>query len=208
MQAKKVFLTLIIGIVVSLIMIPGVAQAAQSPTLVTEGPVYNTASTGEQVGFWVQYTGQPGWIIVEPSDKTSENFASGKNPFVSFRAYESEPGAVVDSQGRIPGGLLLNFELGEKYAGYTAKIYIEHDYGDNEVKTVTVSAKGLASTNIDRLSNFSIDLEEPSGDVAKKQNTSTSSPDTGTDMVPVAITLSVLCAGGAAVCLARARKER
>ena len=207
MQLRK---TIVIALcsIIAVFAACSMALAAPSPTLVRTDTVYATSPTGEKVGFWIEYTGQPGWIIVEPSDKAAENVASGVEPFASFKAYESTPGAVVDEQGRIPGGLLLNFDVGEKYAGYKATIYIEHDYGANEVKTVTVSAKGIASTNIDRLSTFSISLDKADDAGAKNVDQSNVSPKTGSSASYALLGLSAVCIAGAGVSLMRARKQK
>ena len=212
MLSKKILATVMGALMLMACAIPSLAFAAESPSLVTVGPVSGTAKTGETVTLTVQYTGQQGWLIVEPWDQPAANFPAGDSPFITYQVRESWPGAICGEGGVIPGGLLLTFNFGEKYSGYAAKVYIDHDNGADEVRNSTVSANGSISINVDRLSLFSVELTAPEeGSSATASNKSvdktTTSPGTGTGMVPVALLASAACIGGAALCFSRIRRE-
>jgi hypothetical protein len=53
----------------------------------------------------------------------------------------------------------LAFSVGEKWAGYTFKVFIEHNDGSTEVKTATVGSDGLLSLRVDKLSIFTLVAE-------------------------------------------------
>jgi hypothetical protein len=232
MLVKKILATALCALLAMALAIPTMAFAANSPAIVTVGPVSATAKTGETVSLTVQYTGEEGCLIVEPWDTPAANFPKGDSPFVTYQIRESWPGAVCGEDGIIPGGLLLTFDLGKKYAGYAVKIYADHETGADEVRNGTVSANGTVSTNVDRLSVFSVELDAPNDDNSKvsdndgdaSKNTSknasktsstspkkvdktTTSPNTGTDAAPIALLVSAACLGGAAVCFGRMRKK-
>jgi hypothetical protein len=88
----------------------------------------------------------------------------------------------VESTGNITNAT-LTFSVGTQWAGYTCKVFIEHNDGSTEMKTVTVAANGTVSIQVNKLSLFTIVVDEtsaPSGG-GGNSDVSPTSPKTGVD---------------------------
>lgn len=179
--------------------LPGVAMAAQfnSPAGTTV-----TGSNGVALSVSGNISGD-GFVHVVPTDQKAKNVPEGVTPLASFQVTKDD--AVV-----IDGQLSFVFSVGQRYAGATVTVYIEHGDGDTEIQTATVAADGTVTIAVDELSIYSIVVDE-STIPAKGSATDTSaiSPQTNATVAPVAgVTLvAVLGAGAAAVALRKKVNE-
>lgn len=206
-----------------MLAVPGVAMAAtfRSPSGTTvTAPGSNVAIS---VSGDVTTASGNGYIDVEsaPTGTVAANVPAGVTPLATFE---------VTAEGDVQfGELNLTFSVGTRYAGATATIYIQHGDGSTESRTVTVAADGTVTITVDRLSLFSIVVDEstiPAGNTqgsgsaaggatgstgvtGTKTDTSATSPDTGAFLAPVAgmTVAAVAAAGGVTVVIRRRLAE-
>lgn len=178
--------------------LPGIAMAApfNSPTGTTA-----TASNGVALTVSGDYSG--GLITVTATDEQAVNVPKGVTPLASFKVTRDE--AVV-----LGGKLSFVFSVGQRYAGATVTIYIEHDSGETETQTATVAADGTVTIAVDEFSIYSIVVDESTIPAkGSATDTSATSPQTNATVAPVAgVTLvAVLGAGAATVVLRKKVNE-
>jgi hypothetical protein len=75
----------------------------------------------------------------------------------------------------------LTFNVGAEWAGYTCKIFVEHNDGTTEVLTATIATDGTLVVHIDKLSLFTLVVDKTSAPASGGSGTDTSatSPRTG-----------------------------
>lgn len=180
--------------------LPGVAMAAtfNSPS----GTTVIDQASGVALHVSGPVSGD-GYIKVEPTEVKADNVPEGVTPIASFEV--TKEGAI-----EINGQLSFVFSVGTQYAGATATIYIEHDGGATETQTATVAADGTITIAVDKLSVFSVVIDEstiPAGGATT--DTSATSPQTNATVAPVAMvtTVAVFGAGAAAVALRKKVNE-
>lgn len=186
--------------------LPSVAMAAQfnspSGTTVTDpGTNVSISVSGD-----VTSESGNGYINVEPGSAPAANVPAGVTPLATFEVVAE--GDVQFSE------LSLTFSVGSKYAGAQATVYVVHSDGSQETIPATVAADGTVTVTVDRLSVFSIVVDEstiPSGNQGgtgttggttgttggTTTDTSATSPYTGAFLAPVAgMTVAAFAAAG------------
>ena len=134
------------------------------------------------------------------------NVPAGVTPLATFEVVAE--GDVQFSE------LSLTFSVGSQYAGAQATVYVVHSDGTQEAIPATVAADGTVTVTVDRLSVFSIVVDEstiPSGNQGgtgttggttgttggTTTDTSATSPYTGAFLAPVAgMTVAAFAAAG------------
>ncbi|OUO65101.1 hypothetical protein [Collinsella sp. An268] len=183
--------------------LPGVAMAAESSQFNSPaGTTVTDTTSGVALAVSGDIIGD-GFIHVEVTDKVASNVPEGVTPIASFEV-------TKDDGVEINGQLSFVFSVGTQYAGATATIYIQHDGGATETQTATVAADGTITIAVDKLSVFSVVIDEstiPAGGATT--DTSATSPQTNATVAPVAMvtTVAVLGAGAAAVALRKKVNE-
>lgn len=186
--------------------LPSVAMAAQfnSPsgtTVTAPGTNVSISVSGEGV---TSASGN-GYIDVEAATAPASNVPAGVTPLATFE---------VVAEGDIQfESLNLTFSVGSQYAGAQATVYVVHSDGTQEAIPATVAADGTVTVTVDRLSVFSIVVDEstiPSGNQGgtttggttgttggTTTDTSATSPYTGAFLAPVAgMTVAAFAAAG------------
>ncbi len=204
----------IVSVIAAAMMVtalPGVAVAAQfnspSGTTVTAP---NTNVSLSVSGDVTSASGN-GYISVEPAGAVASNVPAGVTPLASFEVVAEGDAEFTE--------LTLTFSVGAQYAGAQATVYITHSDGTNEVRDVQVAADGTVTLTVDRLSVFSIVVDEStipadgsasgstSGTVQSTvKDTSATSPATGVVILPVMGITAAASAGAAAVAVALRKK--
>lgn len=206
----------IVSVIAAAMMVtalPGVAVAAQfnspSGTTVTAP---NTNVSLSVSGDVTSASGN-GYISVEPAGTVASNVPAGVTPLASFEVVAEGDAEFTE--------LTLTFSVGAQYAGAQATVYITHSDGTNEVRDVQVAADGTVTLTVDRLSVFSIVVDEStipadgagsaSGSAAGTaqgtvKDTSATSPATGVVILPVMGITAAASAGAAAVAVALRKK--
>ena len=143
---------------------------------------------------------------------------AGVTPLATFEVVAE--GDVQFSQ------ISLTFSVGSRYAGAQATVYVVHSDGSQEAIPATVAADGTVTVTVDRLSVFSIVVDEstiPSGNQGgtgttggttgttggTTTDTSATSPYTGAFLAPVAgmTAVAFAAAGGVSVVLRKKVNE-
>ena len=185
--------------------LPSVAMAAQfnSPS----GTTVTAPGTNVSISVSGDVTSESGngYISVEPGTAPAANVPAGVTPLATFEVVAE--GDVQFSQ------ISLTFSVGSKYAGAQATVYVVHSDGTQEAIPATVAADGTVTVTVDRLSVFSIVVDEstiPSGNQGgtttggttgttggTTTDTSATSPYTGAFLAPVAgMTVAAFAAAG------------
>ena len=191
----KKFFAVASALVVALSAAPMVATAAPSPvaaTVTVSGTTLSATATDAQ--------GNPVDL------KVSQAAAQASN--TKLTATEKVL-ASFEVKGEGATNVKLTFSVGEKYAGATVKVFIQHDNGDTEEKTATVAADGSVTITVDRLSIFTIAVDEATVGTtasADKKDNSAKSPQTGISTAAVAA-VAATAAVAAAGCVVVARKD-
>ena len=185
--------------------VPCVALAAQfnspSGTTVISPSAPNGIDVSMTVSGDVTSASGSGYIEVLPADTgvQADNVPAGVTPDATFTE------------------LTLTFSVGSEYAGANATVYITHGDGSSEVREVTVAANGTIEITVDRLSVFSVVVDEDSvpadgaGTTAGTGSTanpdaSATSPQTGVFVAPIAAVTAVATMGAAASAVALRKK--
>ena len=173
--------------------LPSVAMAAQfnspSGTTVTDQSGVSISVSGD-----VTSASGNGYIDVNAGSAPAANVPAGVTPLATFEVVAE--GDVQFSE------LSLTFSVGSQYAGAQATVYVVHSDGTQEAIPATVAADGTVTVTVDRLSVFSIVVDEstiPSGTQGgtptggttgttggTTTDTSATSPYTGAFLAPVA----------------------
>lgn len=209
---KKKVLSVVATAMVLMASLPGVAMAAQfnspSGTTVT-APNTNVALS---VSGDVTSASGSGYISVEPDSTVASNVPAGVTPLASFE---------VVAEGDVEfTKLTLTFSVGAQYAGAKATVYITHSDGTSEVVETTVASDGTVTLDVDRLSVFSIVVDESTvsadgastgstsaaGTTGTVKDTSATSPATGVVILPIAGVTAAAAAGAAAVAVELRKK--
>lgn len=181
--------------------LPSVAMAAQfnSPsgtTVTAPGTNVSISVSGD-----VTSASGNGYIDVEAATAPASNVPAGVTPLATFE---------VVAEGDVQfSNLSLTFSVGAQYAGAEASVYVVHSDGSQEVIPATVAADGTVTVTVDRLSVFSIVVDEstiPAGNqgtgttgtgAGTATDTSATSPYTGAFLAPVAgMTVAAFAAAG------------
>ena len=192
-----------------MLALPTVAMAAQfnSPS----GTTVTAPGTGVAISVSGDVTSASGsgYIDVEPVSEVASNVPAGVTPLASFEVVAE--GDVEFTE------LTLSFSIGARYAGAKATVYIEHGDGTQETREVTVAADGTVSITVDRLSVFSIVVDESTipaegegtGTAGTGKDTSATSPTTDASILPVLgmTVVSTMGAGATAVALRKKVNE-
>lgn len=191
--------------------LPSVAMAAQfnSPsgtTVTAPGTNVSISVSGD-----VTSASGNGYIDVEAATAPASNVPAGVTPLATFE---------VVAEGDVQfSNLSLTFSVGAQYAGAEASVYVVHSDGSQEVIPATVAADGTVTVTVDRLSVFSIVVDEstiPAGNqgtgttgTGTTTDTSATSPYTGAFLAPVAgMTVAAFAAaGGVSVVLRKKANE-
>lgn len=180
--------------------LPTVAMAAQfnSPsgtTVTAPGTSVALSVSGD-----VTSASGNGYISVDPAGTAASNVPEGVTPLATFEVLEH--GDVEFTQ------LSLVFSLGTQYAGAQATVYIQHGDGTTETQQATVAADGTVTITVDRLSIFSIVVDESTipADGGVTTDTSATSPKTDATVAPVA-GMTVAALAGAGVVAVSLRKK-
>lgn len=184
--------------------LPSVAMAAQfnspSGTTVTDQSGVSISVSGD-----VTSASGNGYIDVNAGSTPAANVPAGVTPLATFEVVAE--GDVQFSE------LSLTFSVGSQYAGAQATVYVVHSDGSQETIPATVAADGTVTVTVDRLSVFSIVVDEstiPSGNQGgtttggttgttggTTTDTSATSPYTGAFLAPVAgMTVAAFAAAG------------
>ena len=184
--------------------LPSVAMAAQfnspSGTTVTDQSGVSISVSGD-----VTSASGHGYIDVNAGSAPAANVPAGVTPLATFEVVAE--GDVQFSE------LSLTFSVGSQYAGAQATVYVVHSDGTQEAIPATVAADGTVTVTVDRLSVFSIVVDEstiPSGNQGgttggtttgttggTTTDTSATSPYTGAFLAPVAgMTVAAFAAAG------------
>ena len=185
--------------------LPSVAMAAQfnSPS----GTTVTAPGTNVSISVSGDVTSESGngYISVEPGTTPAANVPAGVTPLATFEVVAE--GDVQFSQ------ISLTFSVGSRYAGADATVYVVHSDGSQEAIPAKVAADGTVTVTVDRLSVFSIVVDEstiPSGNQGgtttggttgttggTTTDTSATSPYTGAFLAPVAgMTVAAFAAAG------------
>lgn len=180
--------------------LPSVAMAAQfnspSGTTVTDQSGVSISVSGD-----VTSASGNGYIDVNAGSTPAANVPAGVTPLATFEVVAE--GDVQFSE------LSLTFSVGSQYAGAQATVYVVHSDGSQETIPAKVAADGTVTVTVDRLSVFSIVVDEstiPSGNQdgtttgttgGTTTDTSATSPYTGAFLAPVAgMTVAAFAAAG------------
>lgn len=183
-----------------MLALPTVALAAQfnSPS----GTTVTAPGTGVAISVSgdVSSASGSGYISVEPESIVASNVPDGVTPLATFEVLEH--GDVTFTE------LSLTFSVGSQYAGAKATVYIEHGDGTTDVQEATVAADGTVTITVDRLSVFSIVVDESTipADGSVATDTSATAPATDVNSAPVAAVTLVAVAGAGAVAVALRKK--
>lgn len=128
----------------------------------------------------------------------AKNVPEGVEAFASFEVL----GTIADGES-----LTLTFGLGEKYAGATVDVYIQHGDGTTDVQEgLTVAADGTLTITVDKLSIFSLVVDDSTATGATGADNGSTSPKTGVDMTTVAGGTAVAAIAAGVVFCALRRK--
>lgn len=170
----------IVAAAMMVMALPGVATAAQfnSPsgtTVTSPSSDVSLAVSGD-----VTSASGNGYLDVQPaaSGVVADNVPAGVTPLATFE---------INPEGDITfTKLTLTFSVGTRYAGAEATVYVTHSDGSDEAFPVTVTADGTVSVTVDRLSVFSIVVDEstiPAGNATTPAGETTTAEGTGTEGV-------------------------
>lgn len=181
----------LLGAAALALALPMSAFAAPSPSGTTA-----VASDGTALTVSGNYSG--GALYVEATSETASNMPAGSKVAASFEV-------TADAAVVIDGELTFVFNVGTQYAGATATVYIEHGDGATETQTVTIAADGTFTMGVDKLSIFTVVVDEstiPAGDQGTV-DTGEKSPQTGANLNTVAFgtVAALVVAAGVAVAL-------
>lgn len=180
-----------------MLALPTVAMAAQfnSPS----GTTVTAPGTGVAISVSGDVSGN-GFIHVDPSDAAASNVPEGVTPLASFEVVADDNVSFTE--------LSLTFSVGSQYAGAKATVYIQHGDGTTDVQEATVAADGTVTITVDRLSIFSIVVDEftipADGGVAT--DTSATAPATDVNSAAVAGVTVAAIAGAGVVAVALRKK--
>ena len=156
--------------------LPSVAMAAQfnspSGTTVTDQSGVSISVSGD-----VTSASGNGYIDVNAGSAPAANVPAGVTPLATFEVVAE--GDVQFSE------LSLTFSVGSQYAGAQATVYVVHSDGTQEAIPATVAADGTVTVTVDRLSVFSIVVDEstiPSGNQGGTTGGTTTGGTTGTTL--------------------------
>lgn len=182
---------------------PSVALAAQfnSPggtTVTAPGTNVSFSVSGD-----VTSASGNGYINVEPASAPASNVPEGVTPLATFEVTAEGDAEFTE--------LSLSFSIGSRYAGATATVYIQHGDGTTETTQATVAPDGTVTITVDRLSVFSIVVDEstiPADGAAggTTQDTSATSPATDASVLPLVGMIMVGTAGAGASAVALRKK--
>lgn len=180
-----------------MLALPTVAMAAQfnSPS----GTTVTAPGTGVAISVSGDVSGN-GFIHVDPSDAAASNVPEGVTPLASFEVVADDNVSFTE--------LSLTFSVGSKYAGAKATVYIQHGDGTTDVQEATVAADGTVTITVDRLSIFSIVVDESTipADGGVATDTSATAPATDVNSAAVA-GVTVAAIAGAGVVVVALRKK-
>ncbi len=180
-----------------MLALPTVAMAAQfnSPS----GTTVTAPGTGVAISVSGDVSGD-GFIHVDPSDAAASNVPEGVTPLASFEVVADDNVSFTE--------LSLTFSVGSQYAGAKATIYIQHGDGTTDVQEATVAADGTVTITVDRLSIFSIVVDESTipADGGVATDTSATAPATDVNSAAVA-GVTVAAIAGAGVVAVTLRKK-
>ena len=171
-----------------MLALPTVAMAAQfnSPS----GTTVTAPGTGVAISVSGDVSGD-GFIHVDPSDVAASNVPEGVTPLASFEVDADDNVSFTE--------LSLVFSVGSQYAGAKATVYIQHGDGTTDVQEATVAADGTVTITVDRLSVFSIVIDESTipADGGVATDTSATAPATDVNSAAVAgVTVAALAGAG------------
>lgn len=180
-----------------MLALPTVAMAAQfnSPS----GTTVTAPGTGVAISVSGDVSGD-GFIHVDPSDAAASNVPEGVTPLASFEVVADDNVSFTE--------LSLTFSVGSQYAGAKATIYIQHGDGTTDVQEATVAADGTVTITVDRLSIFSIVVDESTipADGGVAADTSATAPATDVNSAAV-VGVTVASIAGAGVVAVALRKK-
>lgn len=130
-----------------------------------------------------------GFIHVEPSSVQASNVPAGVTPIASFEVTADDSISFTE--------LTFVFSVGAQYAGADATIYIQHGDGSTEIQQTKVAADGTITITVDKLSIFSVVIDESTATGSAGVDTSAASPQTGANMNAVAgVTVAAIAGAG------------
>lgn len=180
-----------------MLALPTVAMAAQfnSPS----GTTVTAPGTGVAISVSGDVSGD-GFIHVDPSDAAASNVPEGVTPLASFEVVADDNVSFTE--------LSLTFSVGSQYAGAKATVYIQHGDGTTDVQEATVAADGTVTITVDRLSIFSIVVDESTipADGGVATDTSATAPATDVNSAAVAGVTVAAIAGAGVVAVALRKK--
>lgn len=180
-----------------MLALPTVAMAAQfnSPS----GTTVTAPGTGVAISVSGDVSGD-GFIHVDPSDAAASNVPEGVTPLASFEVVADDNVSFTE--------LSLTFSVGSQYAGAKATVYIQHGDGTTDVQEATVAADGTVTITVDRLSIFSIVVDESTipADGGVATDTSATAPATDVNFAAVAGVTVAAIAGAGVVAVALRKK--
>lgn len=139
-----------------------------------------------------------GFIHVEPSSVQASNVPAGVTPIASFEVTADDSISFTE--------LTFVFSVGAQYAGADATIYIQHGDGTAETQQAKVAADGTITITVDKLSIFSVVIDESTATGSAGVDTSATSPQTGANMDAVAGVTVAAIAGAGVVAFALRKK--
>lgn len=182
MILKKRFVTAVCAAALALAL-PTLAWASPSPSF--------DHAAGSKQGTSITINDLEGYVYdIQPTDKPSKNVPSGAEVIETF---------VIKGNAT---NLDLTFQVGKDYAGKNVIVYIEHNDGATEQQSATVESDGSFSIHVDRLSSFSIVLDDSdagSNSAAAGTDPTAKSPDTNADLGGVAALTALMALSAVAV---------
>lgn len=156
-------------------------------------------------------TGSIEGVVV--TDKVASNYKAAADDVV-LGSFEVEGNAE---------DFVLTFSVDKKYAGKTARLYVQHEDGSTEVLSQKIAEDGTVSFTMDRLSVYTLVVNEADGGSATidgaegptadkkpvKQDTGAKSPQTGVrSAAEPAFAVAAIVAAGAALLISRKANGR
>lgn len=192
----KKFVTIMSALIIAL-MVPVLAFADPSPN---SGTAQGTS--GSQT---LNISGiESGGLTVEGTTKQASNVVLATETEKVLVSFE------VTTYGNFqmgPNGLTFTFSLGQEYAGASVKVFIEHDDGETEVQSATVAADGTVTIPVDKLSIFTVVVDESTmGNATSNADTSSKSPQTGVSVSAAQVVTGVSFVAAAACAAYAVRK--
>ncbi len=175
--------------------LPCLAFAEGSPTGNNQDTATGTNSTVTVESNATDYAN----LVVEPAT-TPSNVSS-----IAVGTVVDTYSVYMDDGSDLTGSVTITFNVGTKYAGKTAHVYVIHGTdasgAASELTSKVVSADGTVTFTVDALSYYTVSVDESASGVAS--DSSAKSPSTGANPMGLAIAAGAVVVLAGAVVVAR-----